>query len=107
MLTPRLRKLVTDPNGRSVREGFEARVPRSASEMATYFRAAIAVYRAEHVGATEKARASKESAEHEHARHTDKGSPYTISIFMQTREVMLRRIQILKGDMSAQIVQLA
>ncbi|TDL30143.1 hypothetical protein BD410DRAFT_780681 [Rickenella mellea] len=107
---------VTDPNGRVFREGYESRVPRTSLEMAEYFkhsaagqenRDAMAAYRAEHVGKPEKALAYKESAIQEHSRHTSLKGPYTISIFMQTRAVMLRRVQIILGDMSAQIVQLA
>ncbi|KAG2073832.1 hypothetical protein BDR04DRAFT_1178890 [Suillus decipiens] len=105
---------VTDPAGRKIRSGFEGRVPRTAQEMAAHFRAsqlghlnrqAIEDYRALHVSEDRKA-AYQLSAAMEHSRHAPKNNSYTISIPMQIRAVMVRRMQIIKGDLSAQVIQL-
>lgn len=48
----------------------------------------------------------KRSARSEKAKHTRKGGPYTISIWMQARLVMKRRVLILKGDWGAVVAQL-
>ncbi|KAA1475301.1 pleiotropic drug resistance ABC transporter [Dentipellis sp. KUC8613] len=107
---------VTDPNGRTARPGFEARVPRTAGEFAEYFlqspdaaanRADMDDFAATAVGSPERAQAYKESAAAEHARTQPAHSAYTVSIFMQARGVMLRRVQILRGNLSREVVQLA
>ena len=46
------------------------------------------------------------SAHAERAKHSNPKSPYTISVVAQVREVMKRRVQILKGDWSAQAITL-
>ncbi|TDL16644.1 hypothetical protein BD410DRAFT_795131 [Rickenella mellea] len=111
---------VTDPNGRAFREGVGADqpghgIPKSPDEMAAYFtsshvgvqnRQDIDLYKAENVGNDDKVQAYKISARQERARHTNKASPYTISLFMQARAVILRRVQIIRGDWSAQAMQL-
>ncbi|EGO00657.1 hypothetical protein SERLA73DRAFT_105009 [Serpula lacrymans var. lacrymans S7.3] len=105
---------VTDPIGRRVALGFESRVPRTPTEMAAHFvnsrlgrenKDAIEDYRHTHVDKNRKADYEL-SALQEHSRHTPKDSPYTISIPMQVRAVMLRRVQILRGDITTQVVQL-
>ncbi|KAH8118882.1 ABC-2 type transporter-domain-containing protein [Phellopilus nigrolimitatus] len=55
----------------------------------------------------EKRRSYIESAQAERARHTRAGSPFTISVAMQVQEAMVRRVQILKGDWTAQVIIVA
>ncbi|KAI9065216.1 pleiotropic drug resistance ABC transporter [Trametes sanguinea] len=107
---------VTDPNGRIVRKGYESRVPRTADEFVAYFRRSeisrwneedIASYRAEFVGKPERVTAYKESAKAEYANHARRKSPYIVSIPMQARALMRRRVQIIRGGMAAQVIQLA
>jgi ATP-binding cassette subfamily G (WHITE) protein 2 (SNQ2) len=98
--TPDFLVAVTDPNGRIQRPGAVG-VPRTASEFAEYFRNSdagrlneedIKAYRAEYVGRPNRVSAYQESAWEEHAKTTNKMSPYTISIPMQARAVMVRRV---------------
>ncbi|CDO77419.1 hypothetical protein BN946_scf184857.g26 [Trametes cinnabarina] len=107
---------VTDPNGRIVRKGYESRVPRTADEFVEYFRRSeisraneedIASYRDEFVGKPERVTAYKASAKAEHAKHAHKKSPYIVSIPMQARALMRRRMQIILGGMAAQVIQLS
>jgi ATP-binding cassette subfamily G (WHITE) protein 2 (SNQ2) len=56
---------------------------------------------------TNKLETYKRSARAERAKRTRKGSPYTISVPMQVRAVMDRRVKILRGDWVAQVIQLA
>ncbi|THH12068.1 hypothetical protein EW145_g234 [Phellinidium pouzarii] len=123
---------VTDPNGRIIRPGFEHRAPRTADEMVAYFqkhplcsenRADIANFLAENVISEhddklssvpprtisereDKRKSYMQSAHAEQAKHTRLSSPYTISILTQVKEVIIRRVQILKGDWVAQIIQI-
>ncbi|KAG1743692.1 ABC-2 type transporter-domain-containing protein [Suillus paluster] len=106
---------VTDPIGRKIRSGFEGIVPRTAEDMAAHFKAsrlghlnrqAIDEYRALHVGKPDRKDAYRLSAIKEHSRHAPKSSSYTISIPMQVKAVMVRRVQIIKGDLASQVVQL-
>ena len=55
-------------------------------------------YQAEFVGNPTRESQYRQSAYMEHAKHTRKESPYLISVPMQVRALMLRRVQILKGD---------
>ena len=107
---------VTDPNGRTIREGYESRVPRTAQEFAEYFlkselgklnREDIASFKDDYVGKENRLSHYKQSHIEDHAKHTNRKSPYITSIPMQVRAVMLRRLQILKGDMSVQVIQTA
>ncbi|KAG5727434.1 Brefeldin A resistance protein [Termitomyces sp. T112] len=99
---------VTDPNGRIVRPGVIS-LPRTADEFAEHFKKSsfgIANRnemddRLQFVGRANYASAYMESAQAEHANHTRPASPYMISIPMQVRAVMLRRVQILRGNMLA------
>ncbi|TFK38227.1 pleiotropic drug resistance ABC transporter [Crucibulum laeve] len=109
--TPDFLVAVTDPNGRIPRAGFN-NLPRTADEFANYFKKSplgeanrneIRAYKDAHVGSEEKAHAYRESAWAERAHHSNKKSPYTISIPMQARAVMLRRVQILLGNRAATI----
>jgi ATP-binding cassette, subfamily G (WHITE), member 2, SNQ2 len=105
---------VTDPLGRTERLHATS-IPRTATEFVAHFqRSAIgqanrddmAAYRAQFVGKPQRASLYLESVKAEHAKHTRLQSPYTISIPMQVRAVMARRVQILYGNMTAQILQL-
>ena len=107
--------LVTNPLARMVRQDFKRPVPQTAAEFASAFLASeasvanrldIDVYFKEFVGHPERALAYKESATAEHATTQRKGSAYTISIPMQARAVMLRRLQILRGDITTQLIVL-
>ncbi len=51
--------------------------------------------------------AYKSSARSEHAKTAHPKSPYIISIPMQIRALMIRRAQILKGGIVAQVIQVA
>ncbi len=66
----------------------------------------INAYFKEFVGHPERALVYKESATAEHATTQSKGSPYTISIPMQVRAVMLRRLQILRGHIAYELIVL-
>jgi ATP-binding cassette subfamily G (WHITE) protein 2 (SNQ2) len=102
-------------------------IPQTALEFEEYYQnseikkinqADIASYKADFVGKQDLASAYKASAKAEHARHTRRQvgfpfyrfsnftiylqSPYTISIPMQVQIVTLRRIQIIKGNYTAQ-----
>ena len=104
-------------------------IPQTALEFEEYYQnseikkanqADIASYKADFVGKQDLASAYKASAKAEHARHTYRQvgfsfdtfskftiylqSPYTISMPMQVRNVMLRRIQIMKGNYTAQVL---
>ena len=105
---------VTDPAARIVRDdAVKGRVPQTPEEFASAFlassaglenRADMDSYRKEFVGKPERAIAYRESATAEHATTSRKGSAYMISIPMQTRAVMLRRLQILRGNMATQLI---
>jgi ATP-binding cassette, subfamily G (WHITE), member 2, SNQ2 len=108
---------VTDPNGRNVRSGIDPRsIPHTAAEFAAAFEASelgklnvedMSRYESECVGNDQRASAFKASAREEHAKHTRPKSPYTISIPMQARAVMMRRVQILKGTLGYQSINMA
>ena len=114
--TPDFLIAVTDPNARTARKGYENHVPRTADEFAEHYRKSniwqineedMDAYLAEFVGKPQRASAYRDSAWAEHATTSSKKSPYVISIPMQTRAVMVRRLQILKGNMGAQIATIA
>ena len=159
--TPDFLVSVTDPNGRTVKPGFESRIPRNADEMVRHFQASPLAeelhkdiedyytshgdrrrhrridkrhhqHRASHISKKfkresftgdldaeydegdmlavsnmmEKLESYKRSARAERAKGHRKESPYTVSIPMQVRAVMTRRVKILKGDMVAQLIHL-
>ncbi|KAH9927376.1 pleiotropic drug resistance ABC transporter [Amylocystis lapponica] len=104
---------VTDPLGRIVRSGFEARVPRTAIEFADTFKQSplaqenrndIDSYTAEFTGTPKRAEDYRTGAHAEHAKRTRKTSPYITSIPMQARALMRRRVQIIQGSAAAQII---
>ena len=101
---------------RTARRGYENRVPRTADEFVEHYRKSniwqineedMDAYLSEFVGKPQRASAYRDSAWAEHATTSSKESPYVISIPMQTRAVMVRRLQILKGNMGAQIATIA
>ncbi|KAI4517501.1 ABC-2 type transporter-domain-containing protein [Schizophyllum commune] len=102
---------VTDPAGRVLRDGVDpASVPRTADDFAVAFKKSalgqlnrddMASYRADFVGKAERAAKYRELVRDEHAEHTRRDSPYLISIPMQTRAVMLRRVQMTLGNFLA------
>ncbi|KAG6909484.1 hypothetical protein DXG01_017206 [Tephrocybe rancida] len=98
---------VTDPNGRTARAGVTS-LPRTAQEFADHFKRSplgetnrhnINDYSSRFVGKPNRASAYMESAQAEHSKYTRMASPYMISVPMQARAVMLRRVQILRGNM--------
>ncbi|KAF7374594.1 Brefeldin A resistance protein [Mycena sanguinolenta] len=116
--TPDFIVSVTDPVGRVVRPGLtpvedQAR-PRTSAELAQRFLESelmaqnledINNYKLECApGSTDRIEKYKRSAEAEHAKGTRRSSPYTESIPMQARAVMLRRLQIIQGSMIPTII---
>jgi len=110
--TPDFLVAVTDPNARTAREGYENRVPRTPDEFAEHYLKSnvwqvnqqdMTAYLREFVGKPNRASAYMESARAEHATTSSKKSAYVISIPMQTKAVMVRRLQILKGSAGGQI----
>ncbi|KZP27013.1 pleiotropic drug resistance ABC transporter [Athelia psychrophila] len=107
----------TDPKGRTPAPGRNpSSLPRTADEFARYFmqsqlakenRADMAAYEAEFVGQSARALAYRASVRAEHAEHTRGTSAYTISLPMQVRAVMVRRAQVIWGNVTAQVLQLA
>ncbi|EJD01729.1 uncharacterized protein FOMMEDRAFT_126887 [Fomitiporia mediterranea MF3/22] len=130
---------VTDPGGRTAREGYELRIPRTADEMVAAFqhhplaernRREIAAFLASNVlldssdsghetldlkrfsSISPVSKEDKEikrmsyihSARAERAKFSLPESPYTISIASQVREVIIRRVQILRGDWFTQVL---
>ena len=112
--TPDFLVAVTNPNARTIRSGFENRAPRTADDFARrYLESDIATineqdmnsYRKDFIGKDDLAKSYAQQVKGEHAKTARKGSPYIVSIPMQTRAVILRRFQILKGSMAAQAAQ--
>lgn len=113
--TPDFLVAVTNQLARTVREDFKGPFPQTAAEFASAFLASEAcvtnrndmnAYYNDFVGQPERALLYKLSATAEHATTQRKGSPYTISIPMQARAVMMRRLQILRGNLSTQLIVL-
>jgi len=113
--TPDFLVAVTVPDVRDVREGFENRAPRTAGEFARRFLesdvAAINEqdmdsYRKDLIGKGDLAEAYSRQVKDEHAKTARKGSPYIVSVPMQTRAVIVRRFQILKGTIGSQAAQI-
>ncbi|KAF8597195.1 hypothetical protein BDV93DRAFT_539338 [Ceratobasidium sp. AG-I] len=105
---------VTDPFARTPRAGWESRVPRTAEEFAARWadspegrasRAHAEAYLcAPEDRLVEKGQQYKESAAAERATTMNRKSAYTVSIMMQVRAIMLRRLQILRGNLAAQVI---
>ena len=64
----------------------------------------MVAYFKEFIGSPQHALAYRDNARAEHATTAKKKSAYVTSIPMQTKAVMLRRLQVLKGNAAAQIV---
>ncbi|KAF9225036.1 hypothetical protein BS17DRAFT_731853 [Gyrodon lividus] len=103
---------VTDPNGRKVQHGMNG-VPSTAAEFEQYYRNSAMMeanrkdmdsFREQYVGKEHLVSAFRESTKAERARHTHEKSPYTISIPMQIRAVMVRRVQIMTGSLATQVI---
>jgi ATP-binding cassette subfamily G (WHITE) protein 2 (SNQ2) len=114
-VTPDFLVAVTDPKGRVARPGFTS-IPRTAAEFAEYFKKSplgeqnrrdMEAYERDFVGKSERVTEYQKSARAEHAKSSRKSSSFTISIPMQVRAVMLRRVQIIRGNMLSFIIQLA
>ena len=101
---------ITHGPSRTPRMGFESRVPRSPVEFAEYFvKSPLGQQNSREVKNQlyntpfeEKMSTYKASARAERAKRMPPGSPYTISLVMQLRILMHRRIQIIRGDMTMQ-----
>ncbi|KAJ7285271.1 pleiotropic drug resistance ABC transporter [Mycena rebaudengoi] len=118
--TPDFIVSVTDPSGRVIRPGLtpaEDQVrPRTSAELAARFLASplmetnrvdIAAYNEECIpGQKDRVQHYERSARAEHAKGTRNASPYTASIPMQARAVMLRRVQIILGSKTGTIISL-
>ncbi|OBZ66758.1 hypothetical protein A0H81_13226 [Grifola frondosa] len=91
------------------RSGFEACAPCAALEFAEYFkRSDIAWLNREDMDAyMEDMHEFKKSTKVEHAKHSNKKSPVIMSIPMQALALMDRRVQIIRGGIAAQVIQLA
>ncbi|KAH9934163.1 pleiotropic drug resistance ABC transporter [Fomitopsis serialis] len=106
---------VTDPNGRIPRANYSGPPPpRNADEFAAYFKNSelgrlnrddMRRYREEESGMSEKKQMYRLSHRAEHAKTTSKKSPFIISIAMQARALMLRRVQIIQGAIATQVIQ--
>lgn len=90
-------------------------IPRTPEDFARVFhqsrqgqlnRAEMMAYWHEFVGRTNVIASYNTSTAAEKARCARRGSSYMITVPMQVRAVVARRVQILKGDMVAQAVQL-
>lgn len=86
-----------------------------AAEMAAVFqsmtagctnRAAIKVYHMLYSGKKKRVAVYRNSVLQECMKHTMKSSMYTISIPIQLCAVMVHRVQIMKGNIAAQGIQL-
>lgn len=106
---------VTDSHGRIIRKGYESRVPRTAAEFADYFcnsefaranHEDTEAYRQDFVGKRDRESRYEQSFQREHARRSIKKSPFIASIGLQMRVLMRRRVQIIRGDSAAQVIQL-
>lgn len=101
---------VTHGPSRTPRSGYESRIPRTPAEFAEYFiKSPLGRQNAQEVKRqlyeteyTEQISTYKASARAERANHMPPGSPYTISLAMQVRILMRRRVQIIRGDIATQ-----
>ena len=111
-ITPDFLVAVTDPNARTARKGYKKRVPRTPDEFTEHCGKSNVLqvnqqdmnpYLREFVGKPNCASAYLEGAQAEHATTSSRKSAYVISISMQTKAVMVRRLQTLKGSTGDQI----
>lgn len=66
----------------------------------------MASYKSEYIDNTERKKLYRQSAKMEHAKGTSKRSPYLISVAMQVKALMKRRVQIMRGDKLTVIMNL-
>lgn len=108
--------IVTDPHGRTPHPDCQSPVPRTATEFVEYYRksgtfrannADMESYRKEFVGKPDRANAYLESVRAEHTSNTRSRSSYITSISMQIRALMVRRAQIIRGAMTAFLVEMS
>ena len=108
--------LVTDPNGRIPRPGQTLLTPRTASEFADYFRNSLVSdmnrqdmeqYRRLYVAKPDLRKAYLESVRSERSKHSTRDSPYMLSIPGQVHALMVRRVQIMRGAMTALLIEIA
>ena len=113
--TPDFLVAITNPDARIIRTGFENRAPRTADDFARrYLGSDIAMinqqdmdsYRKDFIGKGDLAESYSRQVVEEHANTARKGSSYIVSIPMQTRALIARRFQILKGSIAAQAAQI-
>ncbi|KIJ59863.1 hypothetical protein HYDPIDRAFT_99818, partial [Hydnomerulius pinastri MD-312] len=106
---------VTDPHARKIRDGYEEVVPRTAEAMAAYFRTShlgklnrdfVQEYISKNVNNSEHKASYQHSVAQERSKHALGGRGHTISIAMQLMALLQRRIQILRGDSTAQLAQI-
>ena len=101
---------VTHGLSRTPRSGFESRVPRTPAEFAEYFaKSPLGKANAEEVKNQlydtifkDQISSYKASARADRAKHMPPGSPYTVSLAMQARILIRRRVQIIRGDITTQ-----
>ncbi|KAG8929231.1 hypothetical protein FRC02_005826 [Tulasnella sp. 418] len=106
---------VTDSLARRIRPGFENKAPRTTGELVKAFqesdlgqanRQAVREYEDEIAHDPERKPSYLHSAATEKAKRVSPTSSYVISIPMQIRLIMKRRVQVLKGDALAQGIYL-
>ncbi|KAF8749247.1 ABC transporter [Rhizoctonia solani] len=90
---------VTDPLARTPRSGWKDRVRAQLKNLR------LVGSRARKVARLEKKHTI--SARAERADHMSRKSAYTVSIAMQVRAIILRRLQIIRGDMAAPAITVA
>jgi ATP-binding cassette, subfamily G (WHITE), member 2, SNQ2 len=112
--TPDFLVAVTDPAVRTARAGVDVRtLPKTAEEFEGYWkrselarvnRADMDRYKERYMGRMDRRVAYKESAVAEHAKTARRTSAYVISLPMQVRAVMKRRVRIIRGDLGTQVL---
>ena len=107
--TPDFLVSVTDAGGRITQPGVSRPVPRTADEFAAYFKRSefnrlnqqdMETYLKEFVGKPERADAYRQAG----LQLSGGTSPYVTSIAVQAREVMRRRVQIIRGSWLVQAI---
>jgi ATP-binding cassette subfamily G (WHITE) protein 2 (SNQ2) len=95
-----------------LRQGLICSPPTTADEFAAYFRkselglhnsAEVEVFRAQRATDMNLARTYEASVRAERSTRS-KGGAYTLSIIAQVRAVMVRRVQIIKGNVAEVII---
>ncbi|KAH8834333.1 ABC-2 type transporter-domain-containing protein [Flagelloscypha sp. PMI_526] len=98
---------MSQPSERIVREGFESKVPRTATEFAQRWKdspernvllAEIEAYQKEFPVSDERLQALQASRKTQQSRTMSVADPYTVSYFTQVKMCMVRGFQRLRGD---------